>query len=81
MQNDYPDELWIHINGILNDADAAKVTCKVIYEMFGRPCKLLHNPTDGPVLDLLECFMGKTGLLRLGCTDHESCYGTSFVRR
>mmetsp|Transcript_18590 Transcript_18590/g.26453 ORF Transcript_18590/g.26453 Transcript_18590/m.26453 type:complete len:429 (+) Transcript_18590:47-1333(+) len=68
VQNDHPEELWIHINGILNDADAAKDTCKVIYEMFGRPCKLLHNPTDGPILDLLECFMGKTGLLRLGCT-------------
>mmetsp|Transcript_3362 Transcript_3362/g.4333 ORF Transcript_3362/g.4333 Transcript_3362/m.4333 type:complete len:343 (+) Transcript_3362:155-1183(+) len=68
VQNDHPEELWIHINGILNDADAAKDTCKVIYEMFGRPCKLLHNPTDGPILDLLECFVGKTGLLRLGCT-------------
>ena len=68
VQNDHPDELWIYVNGILTDVKGGKGGCKKIYEMFGRPCKLIHNPTDGPVLDLLECVMGKTGLLRLGQT-------------
>ena len=27
-----------------------------------------HNPTDGPVLDILECMIGKTGLLKHGTT-------------
>ena len=57
VQNDYPDELWIHVNGILNTLSDGKNTCKAMYEMFGRPVKFLHNPTDGPVLDLLECIM------------------------
>jgi len=68
VQNDYPKELWIHVNGILTELEDAKGSCKKMYEMFGRPVKLLHNPTDGPILDLLECIMGKTGLLRHGCS-------------
>jgi hypothetical protein len=48
VQNDHPEELWIFCNGILTDLDGAKGACKKITEMFGRPCKLLHNPTDGP---------------------------------
>jgi len=68
VQNDHQDELWIFCNGIMNDVDDAKGACKKVTEMFGRPCKLLHNPTDGILLDLLECLMGKTGLFRLGCT-------------
>ncbi len=68
VQNDYPEELWIHVNGIMTELDGAKATCVEIHRLFGRPCKLLHNPTDGLILDLLECFMGKTGLLKHGCT-------------
>ena len=68
VENDYPDELWVHINGILTNLDGGKSTCRRMYGMFGRPVKLLHNPTDGPGLDLLECFMGKTGLLKHGAT-------------
>ena len=68
VQNDYPEELWIHVNGIMTELDDAKKTCVEMHNLFGRPCKLLHNPTDGLILDLLECFMGKTGLLKHGCT-------------
>ncbi|KAK1738764.1 hypothetical protein QTG54_010794 [Skeletonema marinoi] len=68
VQNDHPEELWIFCNGIMNELDDAKRVCKKITELFGRPCKLLHNPTDGIILDLLECLMGKTGLFKLGCT-------------
>ena len=58
VQSDHPDELWIHVNGILTELDAAKCTCKKMYEMFDRPCKLLHNPTDGAILDLLGVLHG-----------------------
>ena len=64
VENEQPEELWIHINGILTTLSGGKQTCKTMYEMFGRPVKLLHNPTDGPFLDLLECMMGKTGLFK-----------------
>ena len=62
--NDHPDELWIYVNGIKTSCEDGKNHCKKMYEMFGRPVKLVHNPTDGFVLDIFECLMGKTGLLR-----------------
>ena len=66
--NNHPDELWIHINGMITGLEKAKGQCNCIYETFGRPVKLMHNPTDGAVLDLFECTMGATGLLRHGYT-------------
>jgi hypothetical protein len=62
VQNDYAEELWIYVNGIKTDLRAAKKNCKQMYKMFGRPVKLLHNPTNGTVLDLMECLMGKVKL-------------------
>lgn len=62
------EELWIHINGILTDEKSAKASCKKMRELFGQPVKLMHNPTDGPVLDIMECMIGKTGLLKHGST-------------
>lgn len=69
VQNAYPKELWIHVNGINTDLESAKENCRIMHKMFGRPVHLLHNPTDGFILDLLECMMGKTGLLKRGCTE------------
>ena len=66
--NNHPDELWIHINGMITDLEKAKRQCKCIYKTFGRPVKLMHNPTDGAVLDMMECMMGKSGLFRHGYT-------------
>lgn len=68
VQNNYPEELWIFVNGITTELRTAKKHCKRLNKMFGRPVKLLHNPTNGIVLDLMECAMGKTGLLRHGST-------------
>jgi len=62
--NNHPDELWIYINGINCYLEDGKEECMKMYKMFGRPVKLLHNPTDGTFLDIMECMMGKTGLLR-----------------
>ena len=65
-KTNYPEELWIHVNGIGTDFGNAKASCREMYGMFGRPVGLLHNPTDGYLLDLLECIAGKTGLLKYG---------------
>eukprot|EP00571_Detonula_confervacea_P016595 CAMPEP_0172311104 /NCGR_PEP_ID=MMETSP1058-20130122/13717_1 /TAXON_ID=83371 /ORGANISM="Detonula confervacea, Strain CCMP 353" /LENGTH=399 /DNA_ID=CAMNT_0013024179 /DNA_START=234 /DNA_END=1434 /DNA_ORIENTATION=- len=64
--NKFPKELWMHVNGIGTNGADAKMNCREIYEMFGRPVDLLHNPTDGMLLDLLECIAGKTGLMHFG---------------
>lgn len=66
QENNYPNELWIHVNGIMNNKEAAADSCRVIHEMFGRPVDLLHNPTDGAIPDLIQCVAGKTGLLKAG---------------
>lgn len=69
VQNAYPKELWIHVNGINTDLESAKGNCRVMHKMFGRPVQLLTQSNDGFILDLLECMMGKTGLLKRGCTE------------
>mmetsp|Transcript_18983 Transcript_18983/g.26724 ORF Transcript_18983/g.26724 Transcript_18983/m.26724 type:complete len:466 (-) Transcript_18983:193-1590(-) len=59
----YSDELWIYINGIATTKDIADAHRDLLFEMFGRPMHLLHNPTDGMVFDLLECLAWKLGFL------------------
>ena len=69
FDNDYnKEELWIYINGIATPLESAKGNCRKMRELFGQPVKLLHNPTDGPILDIMECMIGKTGLLKHGST-------------
>jgi len=60
------DEIWIFINGVATTKEIADQNCNLIFEMFGRPVDLLHNPTDGLVVDLFECAAGKTGLFQFG---------------
>lgn len=69
FDNDYnKEELWIYINGIATTLEGAKINCRKMRELFGQPVKLLHNPTENPVLDIMECMIGKTGLLKHGST-------------
>merc|ERR1712038_1731776 len=60
------DEIWIFINGVATTKEIADQNCNLIFKMFGRPVDLLHNPTDGLVVDLFECAAGKTGLFQFG---------------
>ncbi len=64
--NNFPQEKWIYINGINTDKKGAKSNARVMYSMFGRPVHVVHNPTDGFALDILECFAGKTDLINYG---------------
>merc|ERR1712113_1363299 len=56
------DETWIYINGMATTKDIANANRYLLYQMFGRPVHLLHNPTDNVFFDLLECLSGKVGL-------------------
>lgn len=49
------DEIWIYINGIATTKDIADMNRDKLFELFGRPIHLVHNPTDSIFLDLLEC--------------------------
>jgi hypothetical protein len=55
------DEYWIYVNGVANTADVAKANANDLYRMVSRPIWLCHNPTDGLLVDLLECIVGKVG--------------------
>eukprot|EP00553_Chaetoceros_curvisetus_P006890 CAMPEP_0204630066 /NCGR_PEP_ID=MMETSP0717-20131115/19510_1 /ASSEMBLY_ACC=CAM_ASM_000666 /TAXON_ID=230516 /ORGANISM="Chaetoceros curvisetus" /LENGTH=396 /DNA_ID=CAMNT_0051647193 /DNA_START=106 /DNA_END=1296 /DNA_ORIENTATION=+ len=64
--NKFPKEKWIYINGIATDKKGAKSNATLMHSMFGRPVHVVHNPTDGFVLDILECLAGKTELIKYG---------------
>ncbi len=64
--NKFPKEKWIYINGIATDQKSAISNGRLMNSMFGRPIHVVHNPTDGPVLDILECIAGKTELIKYG---------------
>ncbi len=64
--NKFPKEKWIYINGIATDKKGALTNGRLMNSMFGRPVHVVHNPTDGPLLDVLECIAGKTELIKYG---------------
>jgi hypothetical protein len=55
----FPKEAWFFINGILTDDNIAQVNAAYLSYLFHRPLTLIQNSTDGLVLDLLECALGK----------------------
>lgn len=54
------DELWIFVNGILNDEEIARVGGRRLSALFDRPIHVLLNPTAGLFPDLWECIEGRT---------------------
>lgn len=55
------DEYWIFMNGVATTSDIAKSNVRFLYNIFGRPIHMCHNPTDGILVDLLECMADKIG--------------------
>ena len=55
----YPREAWFFINGILTDDNLAQINAAYLSYLFHRPITVIQNSTDGIVLDLLECAVGK----------------------
>jgi hypothetical protein len=53
------DERWFFINGILTNDDIANLNADCLAYLFNRPITLIQNVTDGAVLDLWECALGK----------------------
>lgn len=52
-------EAWFFLNGICTTRDMAQGNAEAIFNLFGRPVTIIHNPTDSLLPDLVECFVGK----------------------
>lgn len=59
-QGDFRDEAWFFINGVATNRDVLDLNGAYLQRLFGRSIELIHNPTDGLALDLLECAFGRT---------------------
>lgn len=55
----FPEESWFFINGICTNELVARKNANYLSEMFHRPFQIVQNATDGAVVDLLECVVGK----------------------
>lgn len=56
------DERWLLINGVATPRRIAQANARRLCSMMGRPVTLVHNPTDGVGVDLVECALGKVKL-------------------
>ncbi len=54
------NQKWLFLNGICTDRSVLRLNGKALADIFGRKIYLMHNPSDGVVLDLLECAVGRT---------------------
>lgn len=53
-------EIWLFVNGVATSPAVIKANGKELARIFQRPIHLVHNPTDGLLLDLAECVLGRT---------------------
>lgn len=58
MLND--NEAWFFLNGICTNISVLRLNGKALADLFHRKIFLMHNPSDGILLDLLECAAGRT---------------------
>ena len=54
------NEAWFFLNGICTDRSVLRLNGKALADVFQRKIYLMHNPSDGIFLDLLECAVGLT---------------------
>lgn len=53
------DERWFFINGIATSRDLARLNVEALARLFNRKFITIHNPTQGPVHDLVEAALQK----------------------
>lgn len=54
------NQAWFFLNGICTDRSVLRLNGKALADAFQRKIHLMHNPSDGIFLDLLECAVGLT---------------------
>lgn len=55
----FPDERWFFINGIMTNAELARINAAYLAYLFHRPLTVVQNATDSALVDLFECAIGK----------------------
>ncbi len=60
LDEPYSSEMWLFVNGVATSPAVLKANGKELARIFQRPIHLVHNPTDGVLLDLAECVLGRT---------------------
>lgn len=53
------NQAWYFLNGICTSRGALRVNGRALATLFNRRIYLMHNPSDGVVLDLAECALGR----------------------
>lgn len=57
---DNHNAIWCEINGVSTNGDLQWANGKQISELFRTKVHLLHNPSQGLLVDLIECFRDRT---------------------
>eukprot|EP01102_Stenamoeba_stenopodia_P006222 TRINITY_DN1706_c0_g1_i3.p2 TRINITY_DN1706_c0_g1~~TRINITY_DN1706_c0_g1_i3.p2 ORF type:complete len:630 (-),score=187.91 TRINITY_DN1706_c0_g1_i3:525-2414(-) len=60
MHKKHLDERWFFINGIMNSRYNAHKNVLRLSKLFRRPFTLVYNPTQGIIMDLVECLFSRT---------------------
>jgi hypothetical protein len=55
----FPEETWFFINGIMTNEDVAKLNARYLDHLFHRPITIIQNSTNGLLVDLIQCAVGK----------------------
>lgn len=54
------NQAWFFLNGICTDRNVLRLNGKALADLFNRRINMMHNPSDGLALDLVECALGRT---------------------
>lgn len=54
-----PEEAWLFINGVATNDGVARLNVACLADLFHRPMTVIQNSTDGVLLDLVQCAVGK----------------------
>jgi len=54
------DQKWIFINGICNTQGMTELNRLRLQQLFKQSVTVIHNPSQGAFLDLIECIFGRT---------------------
>jgi pimeloyl-ACP methyl ester carboxylesterase len=54
------NQIWFFLNGISTNRSVLRLNGKALADLFQRKIWLMHNPSDGIILDLLESAVGRT---------------------
>lgn len=57
---EYGREAWFFVNGITTNIPMLKLNGDYLKDLFKRPFELIYNPTDGVLVDVVECLLGRS---------------------